>query len=72
MNGQPTSQNTRECGADASYAAFYNFENPRHMEALAKAYNVEKEWLPDYQPPTHAMQIFRYCETGSFKFLWIR
>lgn len=71
MNGQPTSQNTRECGADGSYAAFYNYENPRHLEALAKAYNVEKEWFPAYQPPTHAMQIFRYAETGSIKFLWI-
>lgn len=71
MNGQPTAQNTRECGADGSYAAFYNFANPRHMEALAKAYNVKKEWFPTYQPPTHAMQIFRYAETGSVKFLWI-
>lgn len=71
MNGQPTAQNTRECGADGSWAAFYNFENPRHVAAIAQAYNVEKEWLPTYQPPTNVMQIFRYCELGSIKFLWI-
>lgn len=71
MNGQPTAQNTRECGADGSYAAFYNFQNPRHMEELARAYNVHKEWFPTYQPPTNVNQIMRYCETGSIKFLWI-
>jgi anaerobic selenocysteine-containing dehydrogenase len=71
MNGQPTAQNTRECGADGSSAAFYNFENPRHMEALARAYNVEPDRLPTYQPPTDVMQMMRYCETGSIKFLWI-
>ncbi len=71
MNGQPTAQNTRECGANGSFAAFYNWANPRHMEELARAYNVEKEWFPTYQPPTNVMQIMRYCEIGSIKFLWI-
>src|SRR5205807_5355044 len=27
--------------------------------------------LPDYVPPTHAMQIFRYAEEGSLRMLWI-
>ncbi len=27
--------------------------------------------VPHYGPPTHAMQIFRYAEEGSIKFLWI-
>ena len=71
MNGQPTSENTRECGADGSFPAFFNFENPDHMEALARHWNVARSKLPAYQPPTHAMQIFRYCEAGSIRLLWI-
>jgi anaerobic selenocysteine-containing dehydrogenase len=28
--------------------------------------------IPHWSPPTHAMQIFRYCEQGSIKMLWIQ
>src|SRR5207245_11272424 len=34
MNGQPTAQNTRECGADGELVAFRNWNNDRHREAL--------------------------------------
>ncbi|MEO8285367.1 MAG: nitrate reductase [Chloroflexota bacterium] len=71
MNGQPTSQNTRECGADGELPGFRNWNNPAHVEELAQLWNVNKSVIPSYGPPTHAMQIWRYAETGSIKLLWI-
>jgi anaerobic selenocysteine-containing dehydrogenase len=71
MNGQPTAQNTRECGANGDLPGFRNWENPEHINQLAALWNVDKLQIPHYGPPTHAMQIFRYAEQGSLKFLWI-
>ncbi|HVS93797.1 MAG TPA: nitrate reductase [Mucilaginibacter sp.] len=71
MNGQPTAQNTRECGADGDLPAFRNWNNKKHVEELAKLWNVELDRIPHWAPPTHAMQIWRYAEQGSIKLLWI-
>ncbi|CAI3797529.1 molybdopterin oxidoreductase family protein [Pseudarthrobacter sp. MM222] len=71
MNGQPTAQNNRECGADGDLPGFRNWENPDHVAELARLWNVDPITIPDWAPPTHAMQIFRYAEQGSIKFLWI-
>ncbi|AMV37428.1 molybdopterin oxidoreductase family protein [Planctomyces sp. SH-PL62] len=71
MNGQPTAQNTRECGADGDLPAFRNWDNPAHVDELARLWNVDPDVIPHWAPPTHAMQIFRYAETGSIKLLWI-
>ena len=35
MNGQPTAQNTRECGADGDLPGFRNWDNPAHIQQLA-------------------------------------
>ncbi|MFC7671129.1 molybdopterin-dependent oxidoreductase [Hymenobacter humi] len=72
MNGQPTSQNTRECGADGDLPGFRNWDNPDHIRELARLWNVHEDKIPHWAPPTHAMQIWRYCETGSIKLLWIQ
>ena len=71
MNGQPTAQNTRECGADGDLPGFRNWGNPEHIDQLAKLWNVDSDIIPHWSPPTHAMQIWRYAETGSIKMLWI-
>ena len=71
MNGQPTAQNTRECGANGDLPGFRNWENGDHIDQLAEIWNVDKLKIPHYAPPTNAMQIFRYAEQGSIKFLWI-
>jgi ferredoxin-nitrate reductase len=71
MNGQPTAQNTRECGANGEFIAFRNWHNPRHVAETARIWNVQPEKLPTWTPPTHAMQIFHLAETGSIRFLWI-
>ncbi|HKQ07449.1 MAG TPA: nitrate reductase [Blastocatellia bacterium] len=71
MNGQPTAQNTRECGANGELVAFRNFKNPDHVADLARIWNVDPEVIPHHLPPTHAMKIFRYAEEGSIKMLWI-
>jgi ferredoxin-nitrate reductase len=71
MNGQPTAQNTRECGANGEMVAFRNWNNQAHMEDLARIWNVEPERIPHWAPPTHAMQIFRLAEMGSIRLLWI-
>lgn len=72
MNGQPTAQNTREAGADGDLPAFRNWDNKKHVEELARLWNVESSIIPHWTPPTHALQIFRYCETGSIRMLWIQ
>jgi ferredoxin-nitrate reductase len=71
MNGQPTAQNTRECGANGDLPGFRNWENGEHIDQLAAIWNVDKLQIPHYGPPTHAMQIYRYAEQGSIRFLWI-
>ncbi|WP_086770144.1 molybdopterin oxidoreductase family protein [Streptomyces bobili] len=71
MNGQPTAQNTRECGADGDLPGFRNWQNDSHVADLARVWNVEPRTIPHYAPPTHAMQLFRYAEQGSIRMLWI-
>jgi anaerobic selenocysteine-containing dehydrogenase len=71
MNGQPTAQNTRETGANGDLPGFRNWANDDHVAELARLWNVEPSSIPHYGPPTHAMEIFRYAEEGSIRFLWI-
>jgi ferredoxin-nitrate reductase len=71
MNGQPTAQNTRETGADGDFPGMRNWANPEHVADLAHAWNVDPLTIPHWGPPTHAMQIFRYAEEGSIRFLWV-
>ena len=71
MNGQPTAQNTRECGANGELAAFLNYKNPDHVALLARHWNIEPHLIPHHAPPTHVMNIFRLAEEGSIRLLWI-
>lgn len=71
MNGQPTAENTRECGADGDLAGFRNWENDAHVRELAQLWNIDKDRLPHDNPPTHAMEIFRLAEEGTIRMLWI-
>jgi anaerobic selenocysteine-containing dehydrogenase len=72
MNGQPSAQNTRETGADGDLPGFRNWNNEQHVQELARIWNVDATIIPYWAPPTHALQIFRYCETGSIRMLWIQ
>jgi ferredoxin-nitrate reductase len=71
LNGQPTAQNTRETGADGDLPAFRNWDNIEHIQQLADLWNVDRMKIPHWAPPTHAMQIFRFAESGSINLLWI-
>ncbi|EME23085.1 molybdopterin oxidoreductase family protein [Rhodococcus triatomae] len=71
MNGQPTAQNTRECGADGDLAGFRNWANDEHVGELAALWNLDVERIPHFAPPTHAMQMFRYAEQGTLRMLWV-
>lgn len=71
MNGQPTAQNTRECGADGDLPGFRNWANPRHVAELAKIWNVPPDRIPHDGPPTHALQMIRLAEEGSLRMLWV-
>ncbi|MFV1363941.1 nitrate reductase [Mycolicibacterium elephantis] len=71
MNGQPTAENTRECGADGDLAGFRNWSNDAHIAELAELWNLDTTQIPHYAPPTHAMQMFRYAEQGTLRLLWI-
>ncbi|QKW51641.1 molybdopterin oxidoreductase family protein [Streptomyces buecherae] len=71
MNGQPTAQNTRECGANGDLPGFRNWQNPAHVADLARVWNVAPSRIPHDAPPTPAMEIFRKAEQGSIRMLWI-
>lgn len=71
MNGQPTAQNTRECGADGDLPGFRNWDDAEHVDQLARLWNVDPLTIPHWAPPTHAMQLWRYVEQGSIRLLWI-
>jgi ferredoxin-nitrate reductase len=71
MNGQPTAQNTRECGADGDMPGMRNWQNDQHMEELARLWNVDVATIPHWSPPTHVMQMLRYAELGSLQMLWV-
>jgi anaerobic selenocysteine-containing dehydrogenase len=71
MNGQPTAQNNRECGADGDLPGFRNWDNAQHVQELADLWNVDPLTIPHWAPPTNAMQIFSYAEQGSIELLWI-
>jgi anaerobic selenocysteine-containing dehydrogenase len=71
MNGQPTAQNTRECGADGDLSGFRNWANDRHVAELAALWNIEPQRVPHDGPPTHAMEMFRLAEEGTLRMLWI-
>lgn len=72
MNGQPTAENTRETGANGSLPGYRNWQNDDHVKDLADIFNVPVLKIPHWAPPTHAMQIFRFVEDGSIKFLWVQ
>lgn len=72
MNGQPTAQNTRECGADGDLPGFRNWSNDAHVQDLAAVWNVDPMRIPHYSPPTHVMQMMRYAEEGSIRMLWVQ
>ncbi|THA74142.1 nitrate reductase [Streptomyces sp. A0592] len=71
MNGQPTAENTRECGADGDLPGFRNWQNEDHVADLAHVWNVEPSAIPHDGPPTHAMEIFRLAEEGTVRMMWI-
>jgi len=71
LNGQPTAQNTREAGANGDLMGTRNWQNPDHVAELARLWNVEPAQIPSWAPPTHVMQILRYAEEGSIRFLWV-
>jgi anaerobic selenocysteine-containing dehydrogenase len=71
MNGQPTAENTRECGADGDLTGFRNWANDAHVAELAGLWNLDVSQIPHYAPPTHLMQMLRYAENGTIRFLWV-
>lgn len=66
--GQPSSMNTRECGADGTYPAYRNWEDAGHMRDLATRWNVPVELLG--KKPVSAPEIFELVAKGFVKVLW--
>ncbi|MEU2122602.1 molybdopterin oxidoreductase family protein [Nocardia niwae] len=71
MNGQPTAQNTRECGADGDIAGFRNWADDAHLAELARVWNVDPERLRHDSPPTDAMRMFELADEGVIRMLWV-
>lgn len=66
MNGQPTAQNTRECGVTSEkLVASRNWANREHVRDLARLWNVDPALFPDRAPETHALDTTRFaCARG--------
>lgn len=71
MNGQPTAQNNRETGCDGEYTGFRNFQNPVHMEELARLWNIDPVQVPHWSQPTHVQNLLKYVEGGSVRMFWV-
>ncbi|WP_026930381.1 molybdopterin oxidoreductase family protein [Glycomyces tenuis] len=71
MNGQPTAENARECGADGDLPGFRNWSNESQVEDLARVWNIDPMRIPHYSAPTHLMKMMRYVEDGSIRFLYV-
>ncbi len=72
MNGQPTAQNTRECGVYEDLSGSRNWDNPDHVAALARLWNVKPETIPHWAPGTPALDIFHQAKAGTIRLLWIQ
>jgi ferredoxin-nitrate reductase len=71
MNGQPTAQNNRECGADGDLPGFRNWDDELHVQQLADAWDVDVATIPHDAQPTHATEIFRLVDSGDIGLLWV-
>lgn len=67
--GQPSSMNTRECGADGAYPGYRNWANPAHMKDLARRWNVPVGMLG--HKPVSAPEIFEQCALGQIRVLFV-
>ncbi len=72
MNGQPSAQNTRECGVYEDLSGFRNWEDPAQVADLARLWNVRPQDIPHWQPGTHALEMFQYAEAGTLRMVWIQ
>lgn len=70
FNGQPTAQNNRETGCNGEQPGFRNTQNPKHMEDLAKIWNVDVGKIP-LGEAAHIMEIMEHAEAGSVKMFWV-
>src|SRR5918995_4626611 len=59
MNGQPTAQNTRECGANGDLAGFPNYANPQHVQELAEQGDISLLWISATNPAVSLPQLPR-------------
>ncbi|EED18049.1 periplasmic nitrate reductase, putative [Talaromyces stipitatus ATCC 10500] len=71
MNGQPTAQNDREAGCDGEYPGFRNFQNPKHVQEIADAWNIGYMHVPHWAQPTHIETMLKHIEHGSIDIMWI-
>lgn len=71
MNGQPTAQNNRETGCDGEFPGFRNHMNPRHMDELARLWNVDPVTVPHWGEPTHIQNLLKYVAAGTVGMFWV-
>jgi ferredoxin-nitrate reductase len=71
MNGQPTAQNNREAGCDGEYPGFRNFQNPRHVQEIADAWNIDYMKMPHWNQPSHIENMLTYIANGSIEMFWV-
>ena len=71
MNGQPTAQNTRECGANGEFVAFRNWNNPDARRRDGADLERRAGEAPDLDAADPRDADLPLAETGSIRFLWI-
>ncbi len=72
MNGQPSAQNTRECGVYEDLPGFRNRQDPAQVAELARLWNVPARQIPHWAPGTDALGIFHHAEAGTLRMLWVQ
>ncbi|WP_251551429.1 molybdopterin oxidoreductase family protein [Neobacillus muris] len=68
--GQPSAMSNRETGGAGFYPGYRNNSNPKHIQEIAKLWNVDPENLP-VGPQTFINNIVQLMEQGEIELFWV-
>lgn len=68
--GQPSAMSNRETGGAGFYPGYRKNSNPKHIQEIAKLWNVDTEVLP-VGPQTYINDIMQLMEQGEIELFWV-
>lgn len=68
--GQPSAMSNREVGGAGFYPGYRNNDNPKHINEIAKLWNVDPATLP-VGPQTYITEMMQLIEQGEIELFWV-